>query len=134
MNFDEKLFENFKFNTDEINTDEYISEKEDEIYYKFPEKYIEFMKKCNGGFGDIGERHIDIWGLEEVIDFYDNCKMEQYIPFASDGCGMHLAFERDCNHVISLPSDDLSYNNPKQYSENFEEMFNELYCGKQCEV
>ena len=37
----------------------------------FPEKYIEFMKKCNGGFGNIGEGNIDIWGLEEVIDFYN---------------------------------------------------------------
>jgi len=134
MNLEEKLFENFKFNTEEINTDEYISQKEQEINYKFPEKYIEFMKKCNGGFGNIGEGDIDIWGLEEVIDFYYNCEMKQYIPFASDGCGMYLAFKRNCNHIISLPSDDLSYDNPKEYSENFEEMFTELYRGKQCEV
>jgi len=134
MNFEEKLFENFRFNTEKINTDEYISQKEQEINYKFSEKYIEFMKKCNGGFGHIGEGDIDIWGLEEVIDFYDNCEMEQYITFASDGCGMYLAFERNCNQIISLPSDDLSYDNPKEYSESFEEMFTELYRGKQFDV
>lgn len=54
MNFEEKLFENFKFNTEDLNTDEYILQKEQEINYKFSEKYIEFMKNCNGGFGDIG--------------------------------------------------------------------------------
>jgi hypothetical protein len=74
------------------------------------------MKKCNGGFGDIGEGYIDIWGLDEVVDFYSNCSMKQYIVFADDGCGMYIAFERNYNHIISLPSDDLSYDNPKKYS------------------
>jgi hypothetical protein len=84
MNFNEKIFKNFKFNIEEINTDEYISLKEEEINYKLSEKYIEFMKKCNGGFGDIGEGYIDIWGLDEVVDFYSNCSMKQYIVFADD--------------------------------------------------
>jgi hypothetical protein len=47
---------------------------------------------------------------------------------------MYLAFERNYNHIISLPSDDLSYDNPQKYSNTFVEMFIELYGGKQCEV
>jgi hypothetical protein len=34
MNFNEKIFENFKFNIEKINTDEYISLKEEDINYK----------------------------------------------------------------------------------------------------
>lgn len=58
---------------------------------ELPEDYVEFMKKHNGGEGDIGEAWLVLYSLEELQEINDDYEIEQFLPdhiiIGSDGGG-----------------------------------------------
>lgn len=45
-----------------------------------PKQYTDFMKKHNGGEGDIGETWFVLYPLEELQDINDDYETEKYLP------------------------------------------------------
>lgn len=45
-----------------------------------PKDYIEFMKKHNGGEGDIGETWLILYPLEELQEINDDYEIEEFLP------------------------------------------------------
>jgi hypothetical protein len=56
-----------------------------------PKNYLEFMKKHNGGEGDIGENWLVLYSLEELQEVNDDYETKQFLPgriiIGSDGGG-----------------------------------------------
>ena len=83
----EKYLRNFviKGNFDE----KFISKVEDKFDIKLPEDYLEFMRYCNGGDGDIGASYIRFKSIKEIIDFNKDYEVQAFLPryimFADDG-------------------------------------------------
>ncbi|MBO5092817.1 MAG: SMI1/KNR4 family protein [Lachnospiraceae bacterium] len=49
-------------------------------YVVLPEQYLEFMKKHNGGRGDIGETWMELFPLEELQEINDDYEIEEFLP------------------------------------------------------
>ncbi len=67
-----------------------------------PEQYIEFMKKHNGGEGDIGETWLVLYPLEELQEVNDGNETEKYLPgriiIGSNGAGELYGIDKDGNY------------------------------------
>ena len=69
-----------KWGTFEFNTP-YLGETIEKINeVVLPKDYIEFMKKHNGGEGDIGETWLIIYPLEELKEINDDYEIEEFLP------------------------------------------------------
>lgn len=66
-----------------------VIEKINEVV--LPKDYVEFMKKHNGGEGDIGETWLILYSLEELQEINDDYEIEKFLPnhiiIGSDGGG-----------------------------------------------
>lgn len=65
----------FEFNTPYIGKN---IEKINDVV--LPKDYIEFMKKHNGGEGDIGETWLILYPLEELQEINDDYEIEEFLP------------------------------------------------------
>lgn len=65
----------FEFNTPYVGE---IIEKINDVV--LPNDYIEFMKKHNGGQGDIGETWLILYRLEELQEINDDYEIEVFLP------------------------------------------------------
>ena len=45
-----------------------------------PKQYLEFMKKHNGGQGDIGETWLEFFTLEDLQEINDDYCIEDFLP------------------------------------------------------
>lgn len=45
-----------------------------------PKQYVGFMKKHNGGKGDIGETWLELYPLEELQEINDDYCIEDFLP------------------------------------------------------
>ncbi|WP_252238412.1 SMI1/KNR4 family protein [Clostridium sp. VAP51] len=130
--FEEDIFKDFDFE-DEENSEEQINEAQKEVGILFPNKYLEFLRNHNGGSGNIGNYYIDMWSLEDIIDFYDECVetgLDELVIFASDGCGMAYAFDKKNNSIRVIPMDSLEYESYKKCSNDFGRFIQEMLYNK----
>lgn len=71
---------------------------------ELPEDYVEFMKKHNGGEGDIGEAWLVLYSLEELQEINDDYEIEQFLPdhiiIGSDGGGELYGIDGKGNYFI----------------------------------
>ena len=128
-----KIYENFDLDNDEKNDTNQINKAEEELKILFPKEYTEFLLEYHGGSGEIGEYYIDMWSLEDVIDFYDECTetgLEELVVFASDGGGMGYAFDKKNNSIRIIPMDSLEYEYSKKCSDNFENFIQDMLDNK----
>ena len=67
-----------------------------------PEQYIEFMKKHNGGEGDIGETWFVLYPLEELQEINDEYEIEQFLSghiiIGSNGGGELYGIDKHGNY------------------------------------
>lgn len=134
--FDKDVFDDFKFEEDEQNTEEQICKVETELEIKFAEEYKNILKLYNGGSGEIGEYYIDLWSLEDIVDFYEENmedEVSDLVVFASDGCGMAYAFRKGYEEIRFIPMDSLEYTYSKKCSDNFYQFIQEMYLGRLAE-
>ena len=65
----------FEFNTPYVGE---IIEKINDVV--LPNDYIEFMKRPNGGQGDIGDTWLILYRLEELQEINDDYEIEVFLP------------------------------------------------------
>ena len=131
--FDKDIFNDFNFQEDEQNTESQICKVEAELGIKFPEEYRGILKLYNGGSGEIGEYYIDLWSLEDIVDFYEENmgdESKDLVVFASDGCGMAYAFKKGYAEIRFIPMDSLEYVYSKRCSDNFYQFIKDMYVGR----
>lgn len=67
-----------------------------------PEQYIEFMRKHNGGEGDIGETWFVLFPLEELQEINDDYEIEEFLPghiiIGSNGGGELYGIDKNGNY------------------------------------
>lgn len=67
-----------------------------------PKQYIDFMKKHNGGEGDIGETWFVLYPLEELQSINDDYETEKYLPdhiiIGSNGGGEFYGIDSKGNY------------------------------------
>lgn len=80
-----------------------------------PEQYIEFMRKHNGGEGDIGETWFILFPLEELQEINDDYEIEEFLPghiiIGSNGGGELYGIDEDGNYFnvpALIDEDDVS--------------------------
>lgn len=80
-----------------------------------PEQYIEFMRKHNGGEGDIGETWFILFPLEELQEINDDYEIEEFLPghiiIGSNGGGELYGIDKDGNYFnvpALIDEDDVS--------------------------
>lgn len=80
-----------------------------------PEQYIEFMRKHNGGEGDIGETWFILFPLEELQEINDDYEIEEFLPghiiIGSNGGGELYGIDKEGNYFnvpALIDEDDVS--------------------------
>lgn len=130
--FDKDIFKDFNFKKEEQNTESQICKAELDLGIKFPEELRRILLLYNGGSGEIGDYYLDLWSLEDIVDFYqENMETEvnNLVPFASDGCGMAFALKKDSSEIRVIPMDSLEYIYSKECSNNFDKFIHDMYSG-----
>jgi hypothetical protein len=131
--FEENIFKDFNFQKDEQNSESQIYKAETELGVKLPEGLRSIIKHYNGGSGNIGNYYLDLWSLEDIVEFYqENMKDEadNLVPFASDGCGMSFTLNKGNTEIRVIPMDSLEYEYSKKCSDNFNDFIHEMYYGE----
>lgn len=97
-----------------------------------PEQYIEFMRKHNGGEGDIGETWFVLFPLEELQEINDDYEIEEFLPghiiIGSNGGGELYGIDKDGNYFnvpALIDEDDVSLLGTD--IESFPERVNDLW-------
>jgi len=124
---------NFYFRSESGNTDSKLNEAETELNIIFQKEFRNILKLYDGGYGDIGKYYIDLWGIDDILNFYDDIgdeDMQDMIVFASDGCGMSYAFVRNSDEIRLVPMDSLDYISSERCSDSFEKLIMEMASGE----
>ena len=71
-----------------------------------PKQYVSFMKKHNGGRGDIGETWLELYPLEELQEINDDYRIEDFLPdhiiIGSNGNGELYGIDNS-GHYFNVP-------------------------------
>jgi SMI1 / KNR4 family (SUKH-1) len=81
-----------------------------------PEGYVAFLQRANGGEGFLGERYVQLWRAEELLETNRGYKVAEFFPnlflIGTDGGGEAYAFDVSGNDAsvfevpfIGMPSD-----------------------------
>ena len=80
-----------------------------------PNDYIEFMKRHNGGQGDIGETWLILYRLEELQEINDDYEIEVFLPghiiIGSNGGGELYGIDNKGNYFnvpVLIDEDDVA--------------------------
>ncbi len=70
-----------------------------EAGWALPGDYGAFLRKSNGGWGEVGAHHLLLWPVEELLDYNRACRAAERAPglllFGSNGAGDAFAFDLD---------------------------------------
>lgn len=75
----------------------------------FPQSYQDFMKRTNGGYGDIpiNPGYVKLWPVERLMKFNEKYNVQEtrsdLFAFGSNGAGEMLAFNTQNWHVVMVP-------------------------------
>lgn len=102
-------WEEFEFNAT------YIGEITEQInQVALPKDYVDFMRKHNGGEGNIGETWLVLYPLEELQEINDDyetkCFLPNHIIIGSDGGGEFYGIDKEGNYFnvpMLMDEDDI---------------------------
>lgn len=102
-------WEEFEFNAP------YIGEITEQInQVALPKDYVDFMRKHNGGEGNIGETWLVLYPLEELQEINDDyetkCFLPNHIIIGSDGGGEFYGIDKEGNYFnvpMLMDEDDI---------------------------
>ena len=109
-------------------TQEMITESEMQCGARFPDDYIAFMKRRNGGEGFVGENsYLMLWNIENIHEYNREYEVANYCPnlilFGSSGGGEAYAFDKRvfpwC--VVEVPFIGMDYSLCNKLGNSFEE-------------
>ncbi len=98
----------------------------EEINIVFPEDYVEYMLKKNGGEGAIGEEgYMRLWMLQELIEANEDYAVQEFAPglflIGSDGGDNAYGVRREDVAFIEVPFIGMSNEEAKVLGSNFTE-------------
>jgi len=93
----ESFFGEFNLEDPLENASFHVTRIEDRFNIKLPSDYVEFMEKCNGGEGFIGENYLILYPLNEIIEANEDYEVAKYLPnvllIGSNGGGEAIAID-----------------------------------------
>jgi hypothetical protein len=98
----------------------------------FPESYKRFMTECDGGEGFVGDRHLILWRMSELIGFNMEYEVAQYasglLIFGSNGGGEAFAFDiRDAKmKIVMVPFIGMNLEYARPLAGTFENFLSNL--------
>lgn len=104
-----------------------------EAGFALPSGYAHFLKKSNGGWGEIGEHYAQLWGVEELLKMNAGYQVEEYAPglflFGSDGGGEAFAFDRQRPGlpIVMVPFIPLRRDEAVDIAPTFDEFLERLF-------
>ncbi len=107
------LLNNTLFHLNEAPKKSILNDLIDKMDFKYPNDYIEFITKVNGGEGQVGDRFLALWTVEEQIEsnsylmINDSNFFSKYWIFGSNGGMMKYVFEKETGSILEIdPYDD----------------------------
>ena len=103
-----------------------------EAGFALPGDYSAFLRKSNGGWGELGEHYLQLWPVEELLVRNRRYEVEDAAPglllFGSDGGGEAFAFDRQRPGapVVMVPFIPLDRNEAIDIAPTFEEFLERL--------
>jgi hypothetical protein len=127
------LFKDFNRNSPTTQKDIRVVEEQLEI--KFPDDYIEFMLRSNGGEGQINERFLRLWEIEGIVEAngIEGYSILENAPglvvIGSDGGGTAIGydFRNKKPQLVEVDFIGLDIDNPFYSTENFFDYIEHLY-------
>ena len=78
-------------------TTEAVTSLRNGLAKSLPESYFAFLARANGGEGFIGDRYVQLWRVEELVEMNRAYKNAEFFPnlffIGSDGGGEAYAFD-----------------------------------------
>jgi hypothetical protein len=114
--------------------DDVIVGIEKEIQFIFPDDYKDLLRLSNGVSCVIGNGYIQIWAVEELIDYRDAYNFSDYVPLflpiGSDGGAYAICLDyresSDEPKIVLTPFGDICYESSEECARNFLEYINSL--------
>ncbi len=114
-------------------TVEMISEYEVQASVTLPSGYVEFLKRCNGGEGFIGENsYVIFWSVDELASMNEDYEVQEYMPgllmFGSNGGGEAYGFDTRNPQwkIVQVPFIGMEWNLAQPLGLTFREFLEQL--------
>ncbi len=98
---------------------------QEELGFKFPVEYADFLLESNGAEGPIGNAYLVLWALEKIKSWNQMYEVDKYAPhlilFGSDGGDMGFAFDKrfELPPIVEIAYMDLGLEEPKTRGRTF---------------
>ena len=122
-------FENFKKNGKKRMSKRGILKR---IGKNIPKDYIDFLKKTNGGIGEINGSYIELWPIEDIGENNVDYAVEEFLPgvilIGSDGSGNAYGIDmrQSSASYIRVPFMDMVFAEVDICGKNVSEFFSNL--------
>jgi hypothetical protein len=113
-------------------TEDSITSVEKDTGRKFPEDFLDYLRRHNGGGGFVGNRYLMLWKLEELQEFNRDYEVHEYLPdvllFGSSGGGEAYGFRTGSVpwEVIQVPFIGMSPEECERIASSFSEFLSVL--------
>jgi hypothetical protein len=103
-----------------------------EAGFALPGDYSAFLRKSNGGWGEIGAHRLQLWPVEELLEYNRACRAAERAPglllFGSNGGGEAFAFDRErpAAPVVMVPVLPMDRNEAVDVAPTFGEFLERL--------
>lgn len=97
-----------------------------------PKDYIDFLKKTNGGVGEIRHSYIELWSVEDIERNHADYAVEEFLPgiilIGSNGSGLAYGIDmrQDSAVYIKVPFMDMDFAEVNICGRNMAEFFRNL--------
>jgi hypothetical protein len=123
------------FNRNSPTTLKEIRAVEEQLEIKFPDDYIEFMLRSNGGDGQINDTYLRLWEIEGIVEANG---IEGYsiledapglVVIGSDGGGTAIGYDFRSKHpkLVEVDFIGLDLDDPFYSTENFIDYIEHVY-------
>jgi len=92
-----------------------------------PKSYIDFLKRHNGGSGDLPAQpcYFVLWELESLIEYNTDYEIQNYLPnyfgIGGNGGGEFFAFDLETLKIFTIPFIPMNEEDAILVAESFEE-------------
>ncbi len=101
--------------------------------FALPGDFGAFLRKSNGGWGEIGAHFLQLWPVEELLDYNRACRAAERAPglllFGSNGAGEAFAFDRERPGapIVLVPILPMDRQDALDIAPTFEEFLDRLH-------
>jgi len=106
---------------------------EEQLNFKFPEEYLNFLLFADGGEGSIGEVYLNLWRVEELIEDNEGYNVDEFAPglliIGSDGGDTAFCIDTRSPEkpFVSIPFIGMDLDEIEKISNDFTGFIKSLY-------